>query len=69
MDDPAPALEATKPGSHITHFNNTRWSPYNPDSGYPLEYVDGNWTNLLRSKSGLSGSQALPRIRHTSVDR
>ncbi|ROW00465.1 hypothetical protein VPNG_07909 [Cytospora leucostoma] len=57
----SPALEATKPGSHITQFNHTRWSPYNPDSGYPLEYIDGNWSNLLRM--GLMGLSEEELIR------
>lgn len=46
----APALEATKPGFRVTQFNETRWSPYSPESGYPFEHIDGNWTNLLRGE-------------------
>ncbi|OTA57161.1 hypothetical protein K449DRAFT_467922 [Hypoxylon sp. EC38] len=44
----SPALEATKPGSRVTHFNHTKWSPFSPSGGDPLEYVDSNWTALLR---------------------
>ncbi|KAI0142325.1 hypothetical protein F4776DRAFT_501976 [Hypoxylon sp. NC0597] len=43
-----PALEATKPGSRFTHLNRTKWSPFSPSGGDPLEYVDSNWTALLR---------------------
>ncbi|KAI1394214.1 uncharacterized protein F4822DRAFT_387477 [Hypoxylon trugodes] len=44
----SPALEATKPGSRVTRLNHTEWSPFSPSHDDPLEYVDGNWTALLR---------------------
>ncbi|KAI0169218.1 hypothetical protein GGR52DRAFT_593000 [Hypoxylon sp. FL1284] len=44
----SPALEATKPGSRLTSFNRTDWSPFNPNSGNSMEYVDSNWTAHLR---------------------
>ncbi|KAI1136544.1 hypothetical protein F5Y05DRAFT_414804 [Hypoxylon sp. FL0543] len=44
----SPALKATKPGSRVTHLNHTKWSPFSPSGDNPLEYVDGNWTALLR---------------------
>ncbi|KAI1418054.1 hypothetical protein F5Y13DRAFT_184568 [Hypoxylon sp. FL1857] len=44
----SPALEATRPGFRVTHFNHTKWSPFSPSGGGPLEYVDSNWTALLR---------------------
>ncbi|KAI1427950.1 hypothetical protein F5Y12DRAFT_98706 [Xylaria sp. FL1777] len=49
----SPALEATKPASRITQFNNTKWSPYNPDSGNSLDEVNKKWTNIL--SMGLMG--------------
>ncbi|KAI0803807.1 hypothetical protein GGR55DRAFT_375066 [Xylaria sp. FL0064] len=44
----SPALAATKPGSRVTTFNYTKWSPFNPDNKHPMEYVEGNWTQILR---------------------
>ncbi|KAI0101538.1 hypothetical protein GGR51DRAFT_563438 [Nemania sp. FL0031] len=44
----APALETTKPGSILTRFNYTKWSPFNPNRGDGIENVEGNWTRLLR---------------------
>ncbi|XXH01899.1 hypothetical protein Hte_008261 [Hypoxylon texense] len=58
--DLAPALEATKPGSRITHLNWTKWSPFSPDNGDSLHNVDGNWTALLRvGMMGLTDEELL----------
>ncbi|KAK7750556.1 hypothetical protein SLS62_007532 [Diatrype stigma] len=45
----SPALEATKHGSRITHFNHTKWSPFSPSKSTTLDYVNGNWSALLRT--------------------
>ncbi|KAI1641742.1 uncharacterized protein F4817DRAFT_362837 [Daldinia loculata] len=44
----SPALGETNPGSRVTQFNHTKWSPFSPSSLTPLEYVDSNWTAILR---------------------
>ncbi|KAI6091001.1 hypothetical protein F4821DRAFT_281609 [Hypoxylon rubiginosum] len=67
----SPALEATKPGSRITHLNWTNWSPFSPNNGDSLQHVDGNWTALLRDwrvagfrPSAPRKRRRLPRIPH-----
>ncbi|KAI1381454.1 hypothetical protein F4677DRAFT_440669 [Hypoxylon crocopeplum] len=53
-----PGLEAPKPGSRLTRLNYTKWLPFNPNGGDSLDYVDSNWTALLRvGKMGLSDEE------------
>ena len=41
----SPALEATKHGSRVERFSNTKYTPYNWGS---MDSRNGNWSELLR---------------------
>ncbi|GAW23052.1 hypothetical protein ANO14919_126000 [Xylariales sp. No.14919] len=58
----APALEATKPGSRLTTLNHTAWSPFDPNNKSPMEYVEGNWAQILRIGTFSLSEEDLRRV-------